>query len=411
MKYLILVGDGMGDYPIESLGNKTPLEYAQTPNMDFLAKNGKLGLVRTIPEGLSPASDVANLAIFGYDPKVYYSGRGPFEAANLGVALKDDEVVFRCNLITAGTAWAMGSPTTALWSADKLIDYSAGHISTKEAKVLIEFLDEKLGSPELKFYPGVSYRHLAVVKAKGLTARCVPPHDITGREFKKYLPKGPDAQFLVSLMRESAKILAEHEVNQVRIDLKENPANMIWLWGQGKRPSLVSFKDKYGISGSVISAVDLIKGIGRIAGLEVLNVPGATGYYDTNYRGKAEAAVAALKTKDLVYLHVEAPDEASHNGNMQEKILAIERFDQLVVGTILEALKKNGDFRILLLPDHATPLALRTHTADSVCFAMYGKGISACGLEGFNEAEAKKSGIFLDQPHILMDRLIKEEEI
>ena len=397
MKYLILVGDGMGDYPIESLGNKTPLEYARTPNMDFLSTNGKLGLVKTIPEGLSPASDVANLAIFGYDPKVCYSGRGPFEAANLGVVLKDDEVAFRCNLITA--------------SADKLIDYSAGHISTKEAKVLMEFLDEKLGSPELKFYPGVSYRHLAVVKAKGLTARCVPPHDITGREFKKYLPKGPDAQFLVSLMQESAKILSEHEVNQVRIDLKENPANMIWLWGQGKRPSLVSLKDKYGISGSVISAVDLIKGIGRVAGLEVINVPGATGYYDTNYLGKAEAAIASFKTKDLVYLHVEAPDEASHNGNMQEKILAIERFDQLVVGTILEALKKNGDFRILLLPDHATPLALRTHTADSVCFAMYGKGISACGLEGFNEAQAKKSGIFLDQAHILMDRLIKEEEI
>ncbi|MEK6563810.1 MAG: cofactor-independent phosphoglycerate mutase [Candidatus Omnitrophota bacterium] len=397
MKYIILVGDGMGDYPIESLGNKTPLEYAKTPNMDFLAKNGKLGLVRTIPEGLSPASDVANLAIFGYDPKVYYSGRAPFEAANLGVALKDDEVAFRCNLITA--------------SPDKLIDYSAGHISTKEAKVLIEFLDEKLGTSELKFYPGVSYRHLAVFKTKGLKARCVPPHDITGREFKKYLPKGPDAQFLVSLMQESVKILAEHEVNQVRIDLKENPANMIWLWGQGKRPSLVSFKDKYGLSGSVISAVDLIKGIGRVAGLEVLNVKGATGYYDTNYQGKAEAAIASLKTKDLVYLHVEAPDEASHNGNMREKILAIERFDQLVVGTILEALKKKGDFRILLLPDHATPLALRTHTADSICFAMYGKGISPCGLEGFNEAQAKKSGIFLDQAHILMDRLVKEQEI
>ena len=253
MKYIILVGDGMCDYPIAELDNKTPLEYAKTPNMDFLAKNGKTGLSRTIPEGMSAASDVANLAIFGYDPKVYYSGRGPLEAANLGVKLKDDEIAFRCNLITA--------------DEEKLIDYSAGHISSQEAKALIEFLDQKLGSSEARFYPGVSYRHLAVIKNKGLKARCVPPHDITGREFKKYLPKGDDDKFLISLMQEARKLLLTHEINQVRLDLKENPANAIWLWGQGKRPNLPGFKDKYGLSGSVISAVDLIKGIGRVAGL------------------------------------------------------------------------------------------------------------------------------------------------
>lgn len=397
MKYIILVGDGMCDYPIVELGNKTPLEAAQTPNMDFLAHNGKLGLAKTIPDGMSPASDVANLAIFGYDPKVYYSGRGPLEAVNLGVSLEPEDVAFRCNLVTV--------------SEDKLIDYSAGHISTQEAGVLIKFLDEKLGSSEVRFYPGVSYRHLAVIKNKALRARCVPPHDITGREFKIYLPRGTDAQFLLSLMEQARSLLSGHEINQIRLDLKENPANMIWLWGQGKKPNLLSFRDKYGISGSVISAVDLIKGIGRLAGLEVINVEGATGYYDTNYKGKAESAIASLKNKDLAYVHVEAPDEASHNGDLQQKILAIERFDQLVVGTILERLKGKQDFRILLIPDHATPLSLRTHTADSVCFVLYGSGIQAAGAEGFNEQEAKKSGIFLENAHLLMDRLIKEEEI
>ena len=398
MKYIILVGDGMCDYPIAELNNKTPLEYARTPHMDFLAKNGKVGLVKTIPSGMSAASDVANLGIFGYDPKVYYAGRGPLEAANLGVELKPDEVAFRCNLITA--------------SDDVLLDYSAGHISTKEAGVLIKFLDEKIGSQEARFYPGVSYRHLLIVKNKGLKARCVPPHDITGREFKKYLPHGEDAQFLISLMHEARGLLLEHEINQVRLDLKENPANMIWLWGQGKKPAIIPFKDKYGISGSVISAVDLINGIGRLAGLEVIKVEGATGYYDTNYKGKAEAALASLENRDFVYVHVEAADEASHNGHLQEKILAIERFDQCVVGTILEGLKSRNDVRILLMPDHATPLSLRTHTADSVCFAMYGKGISPLGgIEGFNETEAKKSGITLDKAFLLMDRLIKEEEI
>lgn len=397
MKYIILVGDGMCDYPIAELDNKTPLEYARTPNMDFLAQKGKLGLARTIPEGMTPGSDVANLAIFSYDPKLYYSGRGPLEAANLGVELKEGEAAFRCNLITA--------------TDEVLTDYSAGHISSGEAAVLIKFLDEKLGSSEVRFYPGTSYRHLAVIKNKGLEARCVPPHDITGREFKKYLPRGEDGEFLISLMREARKLLLSHEINQVRLDLKENPANMIWLWGQGKRPRLSSFQDKYGISGSVISAVDLINGIGRLTGLEVINVEGATGYYDTNYRGKAQAAISSLKKKDLVYLHIEAPDEASHNGDLQQKILAIERIDQLVLGSILGAFKGDESLRILLLADHATPLSLRTHTADSVCFAMYGKGISASGMSAFNEQEAGKSGISLDNAAGLMDRLIKEDEI
>lgn len=397
MKYIVLVGDGMCDYPIAELGNKTPLEFSKTPNMDYLASHGKIGLAKTVPEGMSPASDVANLAIFGYDPEIYYTGRGPLEAANLGVRLQDDDVAFRCNLITAD---------------EKMLDYSAGHISTKEASILIKYLDEKIGSDEARFYPGTSYRHLAVIKNKGLKARCVPPHDITGRQIKKYLPRGEDAKLLLSLMEASRKILPEHEVNHVRLDLKENPANMIWLWGQGKRPNLPLLKDKYGIaSGAVISAVDLIKGIGLLAGLEVIKVVGATGYYDTNYRGKADAAIFALQEKDFVYVHVEAPDEASHNGELQQKIIAIERFDELIVGTILKAFKGREDFRVLLMPDHATPVSLRTHTADNVCFAMFGKGISASGAGGFNEIEAQKSGIAIEKASILMDRLIKEEEI
>lgn len=398
MKYIILVGDGMSDYPIAELGNKTPLEFAKAPNMDFLASKGKVGLARTIPGRCPPGSDVANLAIFGYDPCVYYSGRGPLEAANLGVNLGPLDVAFRCNLITA--------------SEDTLLDYSAGHISTKEAQALIRFLDEKLGSDSVHFYPGVSYRHLLVLKDKGLNARCVPPHDITGKEFRKYLPKGEDGSFLISLMEESRNILSAHEINQVRLDLKENPANMIWLWGQGKSPKLSTLKDRYGITGSVISAVDLVKGIGRLAGLEVINVEGATGYYDTNYKGKAGAAIKSLETKDFVYVHVEAPDEASHNGDLQEKILAIERFDQMVVGTILDAFRQRKDFRILVMPDHSTPISLRTHTADRVCFAIYGDGISPSeGILGFNETEAKKSGISLDNASVLMDRLIREREI
>lgn len=397
MKYIILVGDGMSDYPIAELDNKTPLEFAKTPNLDFIAKEGKIGLAKTIPGGMPPGSDVANLAIFGYDPKIYYSGRGPLEAANLGINLSMDDVAFRCNLITV--------------SENLLLDYSAGHILTKEAEVLIKFLSQNLGSDDVRFFPGTSYRHLLILKNKGLKARCIPPHDITGREFRKYLPRGEDAQFLISLMDEAAKILSTHEINQVRLDLKENPANMIWLWGQGKKPSLVSLEEKYGISGAVISAVDLIKGIGRLAGLEIINVEGATGYYDTNYKGKADAALKSLADKDLAYVHLEAPDEASHNGNLQEKILAIERFDQFIVGSLLEEFKDKKDARILVMPDHATPLSLRTHTADSVCFAIYGKGISSCGAEGFNESQAKKSGIFLENASVLMDRLIKEEEI
>jgi len=399
MKYIVLVGDGMADYPIKELDNCTPLEVARTPNMDFIAKAGRLGRVKTIPQGLSPASDVANISILGYDPKIYYTGRGPLEAANLGVKLEDDDVVFRCNLITV--------------SSDTLIDYSAGHISSKEASIIMKFIDQNLGTNRIKFYPGVSYRHLMVIK-RGTEEQlqdvvCKAPHDIMGQIVSKNLPQGDRADILIKLMQDSRKILENHEINLVRIDLKENPANMIWLWGQGKKPNIPKFSEKYSLCGSVISAVDLIKGLGRILGLEVVNVAGATGYYDTDYEGKAKAAIKSLEDKDFVFLHVEAPDEAGHNGDLREKVTAIERFDRLVVGTILKAFKRKKNFRMLVLPDHATPLSLRTHTCDVVPFGIFGKDIVARGFLNYSEKEAEKSDLYFENGYELMNYLIRGE--
>lgn len=397
MKYIVLVGDGMADYPVKELGERTPLEAARTPNMDFIAQNGALGRIKTIPQNMTPASDVANISILGYDPKRYYTGRGPLEAANLGIKLEENDVAFRCNLVTA--------------SNDTLTDYSAGHIKSKEAGAIIKFIDQNLGSEHIKFYPGVSYRHLMLVKEGARDnlekTECKAPHDITGQHISLNLPCGPGAEILINLMNKSRELLRNNEINLVRVDLKENPANMIWLWGQGKKPDMPLFKDKYGLSGSVISAVDLIKGLGRILGLEVINVPGATGYYDTNYAGKAKAAIASLKNKDFVFVHVEAPDEASHNGDLREKISAIERFDQLVVGQILAAFKKNKDFRIVVLPDHATPLSLKTHTADKIFFGIFGRDIEKGNFTGYNEKEAEKAALDFENGCELMEYFIR----
>jgi len=397
MKYIVLVADGMADYPIKELGERTPLEAAQTPNMDFIAKAGRMGQINTIPNKMQPASDVANISIMGYDPHLYYTGRGPLEAANLGVELEEGDVAFRCNLITA--------------SNDTLLDYSAGHISSKESATLMKFLDAKLGTKEIKFYPGVSYRNLVLFKrsvAQGLDKiLCKPPHDIAGQRISKNMPRGEAAKLLVDLMSRSRELLPDHEVNHVRIDLKENPANMIWLWGQGKKPSMPTFKEKFGVEGSVISAVDLIKGLGRILGLDVINVKGATGYYDTNYEGKAEAGIKSLKNKDFVFVHVEAPDEAGHNGDLREKMLAIERFDKFIVGAFLKAFKNKDNVRILVLPDHATPVKVKTHVADTVCFGIYGKGINPENFNAYNENEAKKSNFIFQKGHELMEYFIK----
>lgn len=383
MKYAILVPDGMADYPDSSLGDKTPLEVAQTPNMDRIVSQGMLGQVDTIPLGMTPASDVANMSIMGYDPKKHYSGRGPLEAANLGVDLKENEVAFRCNLVTV--------------NEDLMIDYSAGHISNKEAETLIRFLNNTLKTKNYRFYSGVSYRHLFVIAEDSLdlvNIKCTPPHDILNQKITKNMPKGNNAEVLIDLMTKSRKLLSGHEINKVRVDLGENPANMIWLWGQGKKPNMPTYKERFNKTGAVISAVDLIKGIGRIIGLDVINVPGATGYYDTNYQAKADYALNALRKKDFVYVHVEAPDEAGHNGDMREKITAIERFDKFVVGTFLKHFEKSKEkFRIMVLPDHATPLSVRTHTSDTVCFGLMGEGVSPNGFQIMGEQKAKESKV------------------
>jgi 2,3-bisphosphoglycerate-independent phosphoglycerate mutase len=357
-----------------------------------------LGRIKTIPGKARPGSDIAIISILGYDPQRYYTGRGPLEAANLGVDLGPQDLALRCNFITVGE--------------DKIVDYSAGHITSKEAKALIKVLDEKLGTDKIKFYSGVSYRNLLVIRdaqEELESVLCQPPHDIVDRPVTVNFPRGKGAHLLIELMQNSCPILQGHEINNIRIDLKENPANMIWLWGQGKRPQMPSFKEKYGLRGSVISAVDLIKGLGKILGLEVINVPGATGYYDTDYKAKALAALKVLKDKDFVFVHVEAPDEAGHNGDLREKITAIERFDQLILGTILEAFKNRQNYRILVLPDHATPISVRTHTSDEVFFAMFGRHILGEGFLGYSEREAKKSSLYFKRGYDLMDYFIRTQ--
>ncbi|MBN1525978.1 MAG: cofactor-independent phosphoglycerate mutase [Candidatus Omnitrophica bacterium] len=400
MKYAILVGDGMSDLPVPELGGRTPLEVAKIPNMNDIVKAGMIGLVKTVPRGMKPASDIANLAIMGYDPKRYYTGRGPLEAANMGIELDGDEIAFRCNLITANN--------------DILADYSSGHIGNKEAAILIGEVNKKLGTDRVRFYPGKSYRHLMVIKTKTREelenlkkAVCTPPHDITGKPMSKHMPKGNGSDVLVKLMEASRPILHKHEINRVRVDLKENPGNMIWLWGQGTNPNMPSFKGLFGVTGSVISAVDLVNGIGRLTGLDIISVPGVTGYYDTNYQGKGEYAVRSLEKNDFVFVHVEAPDEAGHNGDARAKITAIENFDKHVVGAMWRYFKAMKDCRILVLSDHPTPVTLRTHIADPAPFVMAGKGVAHNGFGSFTEKNAELSKIIFKKGSLLTEAFIK----
>jgi len=362
MKYIVIIGDGMADRPVKELDGMTPLQKASTPNMAKLASEGILGSVRTIPGGMHPGSDVANLSVLGYDPLKYYSGRAPLEAASIGVQLGADDVAFRCNLVTL--------KFDQRGERAIMEDYSSGHITTKEAAALIKTLNKDLGSDDIKFYPGVSYRHLMVWANGSTDVECVPPHDILGKDIIDYLPIGKGEELLRTMMIDSVSSLGSHDVNKKRFKKGKNPGNSIWLWGQGKKPEMPTFKDKYSVDGALVSAVDLTKGLGIYAGFEILKVPGMTGYIDTNYKGKAEAALKALERVDFVYLHVEAPDEAGHSGNCMEKIKAIEDFDTLVVGTILEGINDFDEYKILLLPDHPTPVELRTHTNDPVPFVI-----------------------------------------
>lgn len=404
MKYFILVGDGMGDYPVEELAGRTPLEAARTPWMDHIASGGELGIYRSIPEGFEPGSDVANLVIMGYDPAKYYpGGRGPLEAASMGVELAEDDVAFRCNLVFLGEK---GGKRT-------FEDYSAGHISTDEARRLINAINAELGSTDIRFYPGISYRHLLVWKGKGEKTRAKPPHDIPAGSFiNRFMPEGPGSDELAAMIKKSWEVLDSHPINKKRREKGLAPANSIWPWGQGKKPKLPTFQERFGISGAIISAVDLVKGIGILAGMESLDVPGATGYIDTNYEGKALYALEALKKHDLVYVHVEAPDEMGHEGNAEKKIEAIEMFDSRVVGTICQKIPAHLEYGILLLTDHMTPITARTHTPEPVPFAIF-RGNGAFEPEGtvkrrFIERDAAATGLLVDPGHLLIERLIQK---
>ncbi len=375
MRYAIVVPDGVADRPHPALEGKTALEAADIPHMDRLARDGRLGMVQTIPAGMKPGSDVANLSVLGYDPSESYTGRAPLEAAALGIELAPGEAVFRANTVTVkdGT----------------LADYAAGHISTDEARELILQLDEALGIAGVKLVPGVGYRHLCVMAdmADTIPDRS-PPHDIMGESIDAHEPSGPGAERLLEIERASGRHLAGCAVNQRRVARGELPATHLWLWGGGVTPTLASFASLYGLTGGIISAVDLLKGIGRLAGLEIIEVPGATGYYDTDYAGKGAAACACLKRRDLVVVHVEAPDEAGHNGEPDEKVKALERIDRHILQPLLEEAARAGDLRILCLPDHPTPVELRTHTADPVPFVLWGPGIAAEGGDVFTESTA-----------------------
>jgi len=394
VKYLVMVGDGMGDYPLESLSGKTPLQAARTPNMDFIATRGRMGVVQTIPEGKEPGSDIANLNIMGYDPALYHTGRAPLEAASMGIPLGDDDVAYRCNLVRLSFG-----PGDAI----VMEDYAGGHISTQDANPLVKKLEERLSREDLHFYPGVSYRHSMVWTGGRLDLPSVPPHDKLGQRVDQYLT---DASFdrLNTLTRASWPLIDEYR--------KTNPdlaINSIWLWGQGKAPRLTLFKEKYGLTGGVISAVDLLKGIGVCAGLKSIEVPGVTGYLDTNYDGKVEYTLANLEMMDFIYLHVEAPDEAGHSGDVNLKVKAIEQFDSLVVGPLLEGMKRYPHFRLLLITDHYTPIPVRTHTSEPAPFVIFdsAEALKAKPKDvGFNEADALKQGLVVDQAFTLMDRLV-----
>ena len=404
MKYLILVGDGMGDLPIAELGNRTPLEAAATPTLDKLCKNGEFFLTRTVPTGYPPGSDVANLSLLGYKPEEYYTGRAPLEAAAMGIELAEDETAFRCNLVTLEKKDQ---------NTRQMIDYSAGHITSEESKQLLEALEAECATDRFHFKAGISYRHILVVKGDYPAMETVPPHDYIEKDvtapWQRYMAE-PEWK---ELLTKASAILAGHPVNQKRIEDGKNPANGIWLWGEGKLPSMPTFHERYGLQGSLISAVDLLKGLGVVSGLGILNIPGATGYIDTNYKGKADAALECLKTQDFVFVHVEGPDEAGHQGLMQDKLQAIEDFDGKIVAPIVQGLKEYGeDFRLVATMDHYTPLSLRTHIDDPVPTILYDsreqeKGSGLTFSEKTGNSVANKEGGTLPDGETLMKKLLQ----
>ena len=403
MKYLVVLCDGMADTKTEKLGGKTPMELAKKPSIDELAKTAECGLCRTVAAGLKPGSDVANLSVLGYDPAVCYSGRSPLEAASIGVDLKDTDVALRCNLVTLSDEENYADKT--------MVDYCADDISTAEAAEIIKTVQEHFGNEVYTFYSGVSYRHCLVVE-NGTTelGNMTPPHDISGRVIGEYLSTADTAKSLISLMEKSYALLKDHPVNKARIARGKRPANSIWLWGEGRRPVLANFKEKNGVSGGIVSAVDLLKGIGICAGMATPEVTGATGYIDTNFEGKTEAAINLFKDGcDLAYVHIEAPDECGHRGEAENKIKAIEIIDNKVVAPIVSYLRATGeDFRVLIMPDHPTPLDTKTHSSEPVPFLIYDSSKNMGGVDCFTEAAATATGLFIEHGPSIMDRLLQK---
>ncbi len=402
MKYVVILGDGMADYRQPSLDNKTPLMIANKPNVDRLAAKAELGLCRTVPCGFKPGSDVANLSVLGYDVKDCYTGRSPLEAASIGIELKDTDVTARANLVTLSAEPVFENKT--------MVDYSAGEISTAEAKELIESLAKELNSEELKLYAGISYRHCLVVDNGKVAGDLTPPHDITGKPIKEHLPKSEVGAKYLDLMKKSVEILKNHPVNLARIKAGKRPATSLWFWGEGTKPRLQKFEQRFNLKGAMISAVDLLKGIGILAGMQVIEVEGATGNYDTNWTGKANACLDALKNgADFVYIHMEGPDECGHHGDAKNKIYSIEQIDQKVVGPIVAELTARGeDFSILVCPDHPTPISTMTHCADPVPYMIYrSNALVDSGVTTYTEETAKNSGNFIESGVQLMQRFLQ----
>ncbi|MBE6885087.1 MAG: cofactor-independent phosphoglycerate mutase [Ruminococcaceae bacterium] len=406
MKYIVMLGDGMSDYPVPELGGKTPLEAANKPNMDYLAAHGVVGMAKTVPDGYTPGSDVANISVIGYNPADCYSGRSPLEAVSMGIDLADDDVTFRCNLVTLSDA--------ENYEDAIMLDNAADEISTPEAAELMNYVNTNLRTDDFCFYPGVSYRHCAVMSHAETGSDLTPPHDILDKPIKTYLPGGKYGERLLGFMKRSWELLRDHPINKARIERGLRPANSCWFWGEGTRPSLNNFEEIYGKKGGMVSAVDLLKGIGICIGFKNAEVEGATGNIDTNFKGKADAALEMLHSGcDIVYIHVEAPDESGHRGELDNKIRSIELIDSEILGPVMNQLRKEEeDFSVLLMPDHPTPTALRTHVSDPVPFVLYRSDKEgALPAAGYSEKQAEATGLYLPEAHKIMSRFLSGEFI
>lgn len=402
MKYVVILGDGMADRKIDILNNRTPLQVANKPMIDYLAQLGEVGLCKSVPDGMKPGSDVANLSIMGYNPLDCYTGRSPLEAVSIGIELKDTDVSLRCNLVTLSNEEKLEDRT--------MIDYSAGEITTEESTIIVNDLAKALNSDRFKLYSGISYRHCLIVENGSTNQNLTPPHDISGKKIMNYLPTGDFADEFITLMKKAEEILKNHPINLKRISEGKNPANSIWLWGAGTKPQLDNFEKKYGVKGAVISAVDLVKGIGILAGMKNIDVEGATGNIDTNFEGKANAVISALKDGyDYVYLHMEAPDECGHHGDIDGKILSIEKIDMVVTYILTELDKMGEDFSILITPDHPTPIEIKTHSSEEVPFLIYRSTPQiSTSSSAYDEDNAKNSGLYVKNGEELMKKFLTD---